>query len=423
MTVTKNRMWRVVLVVLVLLVAFRLTLPYIVTRYVNNILNDLEGYRGSASDVDIDLYRGAYQIDSIRIFKLSQNQEIPFLEIPLTDLSIEWSAVLNGAFVGDVAFENATLHLLAEEKSDSVLVADNSAVRTGRLSSVNWIEKIKRLMPVEINRLRVRDGKVIFTDPSTTPGVAMFLNNVQLDALNLTNAKDNPEPLPSRIYMQALSIGNGQLNVAMKANVMKEVPDVDMDLRFERVNLRALADFFEAYANMEVQQGEFNMYSEVSVIDGNISGYVKPLFQELQVSQDKPHDNSAHQILWDSMVNFLTDAIENQKTNEFATRVPVTGQISSVDHAFWPALWNIFSTAFVEAFDQNTASLSAGSATTSSESKVEESKIIAAETKSEKELRKEKRRQKREERRRAKKEKKHKDDSTAIKPVTTTDYK
>jgi hypothetical protein len=422
MTVKQNRMWRVVLVVIVLLVAFRLTLPYIVTRYVNNILNDLEGYRGSASDVDIDLYRGAYQIDSIRIFKLTDNEEIPFVEIPLTDISIEWNAILNGALVGDITFENATLNLVAEEKPD-LLVADSNNIETESRSFVNWSKTIKSLMPVEINRLRVRDGKVLFTDHSSTPKVGIFLNNVQLDALNLTNAKENPEPLPSRIYMQALSIGNGQLNVAMKANVMKEVPDVDMDLRFENVNLRSLTDFFEAYANMEIQQGEFNMYSEVSVVDGNISGYVKPLFQKLQVLQEKPHEGRADQLVWNSMLNFLTEAIENQKRNQFATRVPVAGQISSVDQTFWPALWNIFSTAFVEAFDQNTASLSIGSATTSSNSKIEESKVIPAETKSEKEIRKEKRRQKREERRRAKKEKKHKEDSVSVKPVTTTDYR
>src|SRR5687767_11616692 len=95
-----TRTWRVVLIVLVLLVAVRLALPYIVTRYVNNVLSEIEGYRGSVHDIDIHLYRGAYAIDSLKIFKVDGNQEIPFVDIPLADLSIEWGALFQGALVG-----------------------------------------------------------------------------------------------------------------------------------------------------------------------------------------------------------------------------------------------------------------------------------------------------------------------------------
>jgi hypothetical protein len=413
MTVKKNRMWRVVLVVLVLLVAFRLTLPYIVTRYVNNILNNLEGYKASAADVDIELYRGAYTIDSIRIFRLSNNQEIPFIEIPSTDISIEWNALLNGALVGDIIFERATLNLVQPEKNSDSLIADGSTSINKK--RVNWAETIKRLMPVDINRLRVRDGKVIFEDRSITPNVNIFLHDVQLDALNLTNVKENPEPLPSRIYLQALSIGNGQLNIAMKANVMKEVPDVDMDLRFERVDLRALTDFFNAYANMDVREGEFNLYSEVSVFDGAITGYVKPLFQKLQVSGGKPIDQNNTQLVWESMVNFMTHAVENQRRHHSVPKVPVTGHISSTDKTFLPAVWNIFSTAFGEVYDLKVASAPLASSSTSSTEKIEQPVAEIDPTKSEKEIRREKRKQKREERRRARKDKKEKDDSADAK--------
>ncbi len=408
MTVRKHRVWRVVLVVFVLLVAFRLTLPYIVTRYVNNVLNELEGYRGSVSDVHIHLYRGAYEIDSIRIFKIDGDKQIPFVDIPVTDLSVEWNAILDGELVGEITFRKPILNFIAEKKVNDPATGSEEPgdVQSGK--NVDWTEPIKKLMPFRINRLRVSDGKIAFYDFSTAPEVDLFLNNVQLDALNLNNANDNPELLPSRIYLQALSIGNGQLNIAMKANLMKKVPDFDMDLRFESVNLKALNDFFEAYAKVDVEHGNFNMYSEVAVLDGKISGYVKPLFHGLQIANWKEDKEKPVEVLWESMVNFITEALENQKQDQFATKVPVAGEISSVDPSFLPALWNIFSNAFAEAFDHHadgTVSIASAS-TASGENEISEPE--KPEVLSKRDLRKEKRKERREERRRARKEKRDK---------------
>src|SRR3954466_15549722 len=100
-----NTKLKVLIGVVVLLVAVRLALPYIVTRYVNKVLGELEGYRGQIYDVDIHLLRGAYQIDSLKIFKINGNKEIPFIDIPLMDLSVEWQSLFNGKVVGEILFE------------------------------------------------------------------------------------------------------------------------------------------------------------------------------------------------------------------------------------------------------------------------------------------------------------------------------
>jgi hypothetical protein len=401
-----NRTWRVVLIVLVLLVAFRLSLPYIVARHVNNVLSSLDGYRGSIHDIDIHLYRCAYQIDSIKIFKVAGNQEIPFVSIPLTDLSIEWDALFNGALVGEISFHEPVLNFIGERESLSEeREGEKPSEQTGE--DVDWTQPINQLMPFDINRLNIHDGKLAFYDLSTSPKVDLFLDNVELEALNLNNAKDNPEPLPSRVYLQATSIGNGQLNMAMRINVLKHIPDLDLDLRFENVDLRALNDFFKAYGHADVEAGRLNLYAELAASEGEITGYAKPLFTELKVVDWKKDNEEPAELLWDSMVGFLTEVFENQRKNQFVTRVPLEGEIDDVDSPFLPALWGIFANAFVEAFEKDTdrtVSISTLSIAASDDSAVEEKK-------SKKDIRKEKRREKREQRRRAKKEKKQHEDN------------
>jgi hypothetical protein len=392
-----SRTWQVLFVVIVVLVAARLSMPYFVTRYVAKVLNELEGYHGTVEDIDISLIRGAYKIHGLKIFKTEGNKEVPFLDFPSTDISIEWSALFQGAVVGEIRFDGPVINFISNKKNED-------SGQSGK--DVDWTVPIKKLLPVDINRLTVNDGKIAFFDFSTKPQVDLFLTNVQMDALNLNNAKDNPETLPSRVYLQAQSMGNGQLNLAMKINLLKQVPDIDMDLRFENVDLRALNDFFGAYAHVDVEHGKFNLYSELAVLDGNIDGYVKPLFNELKVVDWKSDIKQPGELIWESMVGFLKDLFKNQRKDQFATRIPLKGHIKNIDTPFIPTLWGIFSNAFIAAFKNNTdgtISIAQSSPASGNElAKVEKDK---------KELRREKRRERRENKRRQREEKKSKNES------------
>ncbi len=393
-----NTKLKVLVVIVVVLVAFRLSLPYLVTRYVNNVLSEMEGYRGQIYNVDIHLYRGAYQIDSLKVFKINGNKEVPFVDIPLMDLSVEWRALFSGEIVGEIHFEKPILNFISgkKEKGKGEAPSEQSG------EDMDWTEPIKKLMPLKINHLTINDGKVKFYDFTTKPKVDLFLDHVQMQAENLNNARDQKDLLPSRVYLQATSIGNGKLDIAMKINVLKEVPDLDMDLKFERVEMTSLNDFFGAYANIDVERGDFNLYSEVAVKDGRVNGYVKPLFDHLKVVDWKKDKKKPLELVWESIAGTLVEVFENQPKDQFATRVPIRGRISDIHSPFWPALWNIFRNAFVEAFAKKTD----GTITIASTNPNVKSP-------SKKDLRKEKKKRKKEERkeRRAARREKRKGDA------------
>jgi hypothetical protein len=138
----------------------------------------------------------------------------------------------------------------------------------------------------------------------------------------------------------------------------------------------------------------------VAVKDGRITGYVKPLLNNLQVVDWKKDKERPLELVWESIAGFAAEVFENQPKNQFATRVPLSGEISSVQSGFWPALWNIFRNAFVEAFDRNTDNTITLASTGNVTAK------DASDEKSKKELRKEKREKKKEERRARREERK-----------------
>jgi hypothetical protein len=402
-----NRTWRVVLIVLVMLTAVRLALPFIVTRHVRKVLSELKGYRGTINDVNIHLIQGGYQILGLKIYKAG-NEKIPFAEIPVTDLFIQWDAILHGAIVGEICFNKPVFSFLAIERQDSSKTA-SFIEQSG--ANINWMEPLHKLWPLNLNRLRVDDGQITFFDPSSQLQRDTFLKNIQLDALNLSNAKDNPEELPSRIYLQALSIGNGQLNIAIKANVQRPVPDMDIELRFENVALKALNAFFNTYARADVEKGNFNLYSEIKVSDGHITGYVKPLFNNFKLNEWKGDQSQSNPLVLQSLVTFLENVLKNQHKDQFVARVPLEGQISNMETSICPSLWNEFSKAFVTALSKD----SSRSITIASAAPL---KISA---KTEKKSKRELRRERRKEKRKAKKEQREKIDNHKADQKSTKD--
>lgn len=336
-------------ILVALIIIMRLVLPYVVTKYVNQVLSEIPGYWGSISDVDIALIRGAYVIEDLKLFKIDGNKRVPFIDIPEIDLSIEWSALFDGAVVGEVIFMTPSINFIGGDQKNSEGQTEN---QTGK--DVDWTVPVKRLMPLQINRLEVIRGNIFFYDFTTKPQVDISLQQVNATATNLNNAERQQTPLPSHVYATATSIGKGLLTLQMDINVLKKIPDLDMDLKFEGVEMPALNDFFLAYAKVDIEKGTFNLYSEITVNDGALQGYVKPVAQGVQIVNWKKDNQNFFNLIWQSIVGLLVEIFENQNEDQFATKIEVEGNLNNIETSTWPAIWNIFQNAFVKAFEKNT---------------------------------------------------------------------
>jgi hypothetical protein len=140
----------------------------------------------------------------------------------------------------------------------------------------------------------------------------------------------------------------------MDINVLKKIPDLDIDLKFEEVSMPALNDFFLAYSSVDIESGSFSLFSEVTIDSGNINGYIKPIARNIKVvNWDRDKQNPLN-LIWQAIIGVLAEAFENQKQDQFATKVPIEGNVNSIDAALWPSVFNILKNAFVKAFEMNT---------------------------------------------------------------------
>lgn len=331
-----------VVVLVIALIAGRLYLPIWLKDYVNEQLNNIKGYRGGVDAIDVHLYRGAYSIRGLKLNKLNAGVPVPFLAIDTTDLSLQWGALFDGRIVSDVHLYGPTINF-AKGKG--------GAEQTGK--ETNWNEPIKKLMPIDINLVEIQRGKIAYRDFGSNPPVDIYVNNLNGTLNDLRNTEDKNVALPSSINFTGDSIGKGKLGLKGKLNVLTPEIDMDLDGKLENADLTAFNSFSNAAAGLNFKGGKMDLYTEMAIKSGQVTGYVKPIVRDLSVDR-VPKDTNPFQVVWSTVASFLIEVFTNHPHDQFATKVPLRGSLDKIETRFWPTLGGIFRNAFVEAFSKGT---------------------------------------------------------------------
>lgn len=339
-----GRVWKkkytIIAVALVILVAFRLLLPWMVLRYANRTLANMDGYYGYVDDIDITLYRGAYQLDSLYINKVDSvtGEHTPFFSADRIDLSVEWRALFQGALVGELTLAAPKLRFTKNKAEIGQVAKDTTDFR--RL--------LKDFMPLRVNRFEVFQGSIHYIDSTAVPIVDISLQDAHIVAQNLKNTTDDGEKLPSTIRADARAYG-GTLLLDMKLDALAQRPSFDLTAEIENANLPEMNNFFIAYGKFDVSQGAFGLYTEFAADRGKYKGYVKPIIKNLKVVGIEDRDDNFWQRTKEAVVGTVGKLLENPKEEQVATRIPIEGSFGETDVFIWQAIWEVLKNAFIRA--------------------------------------------------------------------------
>ncbi len=333
----KKKRYTVPIIILILLIAFRLYLPTLVKNNINKVLADIPGYYGQVEDVDIALIRGAYVINGMYLSKGTAESQVPFLNFPKSDISIEWKSLFKGKIVSEIIMTSPeVIYVFEDQKEES-----------GDADVDDWTKALTDIVPIDINHFEVHDGKVAFVQLSAEPNIDLQIDKLELTADNLRNVVEKERILPSPIRASGVSIGKGKVSLEGNMNLVKEIPDMDLSFSLENAEATALNDFTNYYAGIDFDKGTFGVYSEVAIADGHLIGYVKPLLTDTKLIGK---GDGFLEILWEGFVGFFKFILKNQGTDTLATKVPFEGDLNNVEAGVWPTVFNIFKNAWIKAF-------------------------------------------------------------------------
>ncbi|WP_054851269.1 DUF748 domain-containing protein [Olleya sp. ITB9] len=335
----KKKRYLLPLLVLLILLAVRLYLPTYVKNYVNKVLADIPGYYGEVKSIDISLIRGAYVINGLYLNKVDANTQVPFLNFPKSDISVEWKSIFDGKVVAEIIMSNPEVIYVFEDQQ--------STPKDGLPEVEDWTKALTDLVPLKINHFQVHNGKVAFVQLSAEPNVDLSISKLELSADNLRNVIEKERILPSPVTATGVSFGGGQVQLNGNVNIIKEIPDMDLAFSLEKANATALNDFTNYYAGIDFESGTVELFSEVAIADGYLKGYMKPLLTDSKLIGK---EDGFLETLWEGLVGFFKFALKNQKTDTLATQIPIEGDLNNVETGVWTTIGGIFKNAWIKAF-------------------------------------------------------------------------
>ena len=335
----KRRIW---LYVLLTLVAIRLALPYVLLKVANQRLAAMPGYYGHINDLDLALIRGAYSLDSFYLDRVDtvSLDRTPFIAARTIDLSVEWGALFDGGLVGELEIDEPMLRFTRGTAEPEDVQEDTASLG----------DLLKDFMPLRINRLALMEGRIAYVDPGSTPPLHLKLTEVYATARNLSSVKDEEKLLPATIEADAMLYG-GPLKFNMAMDPLSRNSLWDMDLRVEGMRLPEVNDFFQAYADFDVNQGTFSLYTEIATRDGAFKGYVKPVIKDLDVLGKEDRKDNLLRKLWEGIVGTSGDLLTNRREDQVATKIPLEGRLDDPAVRTWVAIIDLLRNAFIRALE------------------------------------------------------------------------
>ena len=339
----KNKQKRRVFIwVIVVLVTVRIALPYILLYVANDRLAKIPGYHGHIADLDLAIYRGAYRLDDFYLNKVDSatGEATPFLGAGLIDLSVEWRSLFHGELVGELEIDRPLVRFTLEKAEPTDVAKD-----TASLGDV-----LNDFMPLRINRLELRDGRIEYSDPTSSPPVELALTKLEAVANNLTSVVDEEELLPSTVTATA-DVYQGKFDLKIALDPLSEQTIFDLDLKVLGVSLPELNSFFKAYGKFDVNKGSMDLYAEIATRDGAFSGYVKPVIKDLDVlGKEDKKDGFLHK-LYEGIVGTAGVLLKNQREDQIATKLPFEGKLDSPNARTWVAVVELLRNAFIRALE------------------------------------------------------------------------
>ncbi len=334
-----SRLGQILLAVILLLITIRIALPYIVKDYVNKTLSEIPGYKGIVEDVDISLWRGAYEIEIVSLVKTDGKVPVPFFSADKIDLSVQWGALFEGSLVGEIVLENPKINFVAgpsEEQSQSSI--DDS-----------WTDKVRELFPLKINRFEIQNGEIHFRDFHSDPKVDIYLNNINASAENLTNSKDISKTLMATINARGNAMGQGTFKLHTDINPFEEAPTFNLDVELKNIDLKKLNSFIKAYGSFDFEKGTFELYGEFAAANGKFEGYIKPIFKNMKILSLKEDSENPLQLFWEAIVGAVSGLFENQEKDQLAAKIPFSGSFEDPSANIWATIGSILENAFIRA--------------------------------------------------------------------------
>lgn len=140
------------------------------------------------------------------------------------------------------------------------------------------------------------------------------------------------------------------MKIAGSVDPLAQQPTFDVNMALEGVELTEVNPWLRQFIKADAEAGSFQLYMEIAAADGGFQGYAKPLMQDVDMYGSQEQNDSLLRKMWEGIVEFTANIVENPEEDQVGARVPFSGTIQNPDTSIWQTIASVMRNAFVSAF-------------------------------------------------------------------------
>ncbi len=200
---------------------------------------------------------------------------------------------------------------------------------------------------LRIDRLDVAKSTVGFANRAAKPPYRVVVSDMDLTLENLSNQRIQGAAVAR---LRARFMGSGETRLQATVAPRPGGADMDLSARIEDTDMTRMNDLVRAYGGFDVAAGALSVYSEVQVKNGAITGYVKPLFRDVQVGVEGGEESKTlGRRLYEGVVSAASKILKNRPRGEVATVVTISGRADQPEFSTWEVVGRLLQNAFFKA--------------------------------------------------------------------------
>jgi hypothetical protein len=270
------------------------------------------------------------------------------------DGEIEYAPKFQYVHLADITLRGVTLDYVHTAATAAAETARKQKVAQAAKESTDRGDRV-----IKLDRFTIDNGEVGLVNKAKAPGYRVFVSGLHLDVTNLSNHFVEG---PAKASARGLFMGKGKATASATFRPDAKGPDFDLKVAIEDTPLVTMNDLLRAYGKFDVTAGVFSFFSELSVHNNHIEGYVKPLFRDMQV-YDKRQDaeKSFFRKTYEKLVGGISKLLENPPRDEVATKADISGPVQNPNSNTWQVIARLVQNAFFKAilpgFDEQLAAM------------------------------------------------------------------
>ncbi|MBN1545052.1 MAG: DUF748 domain-containing protein [Syntrophaceae bacterium] len=200
---------------------------------------------------------------------------------------------------------------------------------------------------LQVDTLKLTNSQIGFVNKATEPGYRVFMSGMKFELKNLSNQADQAR---SEFHAQGAFMGSGATVITGSARATASPADFDVRLKLDNARMTDLNGFLMANEGMDVADGLLSVYAEITVKEGKVDGYIKPIISDLKIyDNQKDKGKSFGKRVKMHFLQFLLNVFESRSTQEVATVLQISGSTSDPKAGEWQAILKLIGNSFSHA--------------------------------------------------------------------------